>query len=203
MDFSDWIKNSKPVIPVIVIDDLDHAVPLAKALVAGGVTLLEVTMRTPAALPAIEKIATQVPDAIVGVGTVTQAQHIQQAYDAGAQFALSPGISDGLITKAQTLKLPFMPGVMTPSDIMLGLEVGLTQFKFFPAQQAGGTAMLKAFSGPFPQVRFCPTGGISQDNAQEYLALKNVMAVGGSWLCAKDLVQAKDWAAIEALAKAC
>ncbi len=203
MDFSDWINNSKPVIPVIVIDDLDHAVPLAKALVAGGVKLLEVTMRTPAALAAIERISAQVPDAIVGVGTVTQAQHIQQAYDAGAQFALSPGISDPLITQAQTLKLPFMPGVMTPSDIMLGLEAGLTQFKFFPAQQAGGTAMLKAFAGPFPQVRFCPTGGISQDNAQEYLALNNVMAVGGSWLCAKDLVHAKDWAAIEALANAC
>jgi len=203
MDFNAWIKNSKPVIPVIVIDELEHAVPLAKALVAGGVKLLEVTMRTNAALAAIEKISAEVPDAIVGVGTVTSANHIQQAYDAGAQFALSPGISDGLIAKAQTLKLPFMPGVMTPSDIMLGLEANLTQFKFFPAQQAGGTAMLKAFAGPFPQVTFCPTGGISQNNAQEYLALENVMAVGGSWLCSKALVHAKDWTAIEALAKAC
>ncbi|NVK37348.1 MAG: bifunctional 4-hydroxy-2-oxoglutarate aldolase/2-dehydro-3-deoxy-phosphogluconate aldolase [Gammaproteobacteria bacterium] len=203
MDFNAWIKNSKPVIPVIVIDELEHAVPLAKALVAGGVTLLEVTMRTNAALAAIEKISAEVPDAIVGVGTVTSANHIQQAYDAGAQFALSPGISDGLITKAQTLKLPFMPGVMTPSDIMLGLEANLTQFKFFPAQQAGGAAMLKAFAGPFPHVMFCPTGGISQNNAQEYLALENVMAVGGSWLCSKALVHAKDWTAIEALAKAC
>lgn len=203
MSFDAWLADSKPVIPVIVIDELEQAVPLAKALLAGGVKLLEVTMRTPVALAAIEKIAKEVPEAIVGVGTATKAEHVQQAYDAGAQFALSPGISGNLIEKSKDLALPLMPGVMTPSDIMLGLEYGLKEFKFFPAQQAGGVNMLKAFSGPFPDVMFCPTGGISQDNFQDFLALKNVMAVGGSWLCTKDLMAKRDWLRIQALAEAC
>lgn len=203
MSFDVWLKESKPVIPVIVINDLDHAVPLAQALVAGGVKLLEVTMRTPVALAAIEKIAKDVPDAIVGVGTVTQAQHIQQAYDAGARFALSPGVSESLIEKANDLSLPFMPGVMTPSDVIKGLEFGLNDFKFYPAQLAGGPTMLKAFAGPFENVRFCPTGGVSVDNFKEYLALNNVMAVGGSWLCPEQLMANHDWASIEALAKEC
>lgn len=202
MSFETWLTQSKPVIPVIVIDELEQAVPLASALVAGGVKLLEVTMRTPVALAAIEKIVKEVPEAIVGVGTATQAQHIQQAKQAGAQFALSPGISQNLIDSAKEHAMPFMPGVMTPSDIMLGLDNGLSEFKFFPAQQAGGVNMLNAFSGPFNEVRFCPTGGISQSNYADYLALKNVMAVGGSWLCSKDLMAAKDWSAIEKLAKA-
>ena len=201
MSFETWLKDSKPVIPVIVIDEIEQAVPLARALLAGGVRLLEVTLRTPVAFAAIEKIAKEVPEAIVGVGTATKAEHIQQAKDAGAQFALSPGISEGLINKAQQLALPFMPGVMTPSDIILGLDNGLSEFKFFPAQQAGGVNMLKAFSGPFPQVRFCPTGGISTSNYQEFLALDNVMAVGGSWLCSKDLMANQDWQAIEQLGK--
>jgi len=201
MSFETWLKESKPVIPVIVIDEIEQAVPLAKALVAGGVRLLEVTLRTPVAFAAIEKIASEVPEAIVGVGTATNADHIQQAKDSGAQFALSPGISVGLIQKAQQLNMPFMPGVMTPSDIILGLDNGLSEFKFFPAQQAGGVNMLKAFSGPFPQVRFCPTGGISQTNYQEFLALNNVLAVGGSWLCSRDLMQSKDWETIEGLAQ--
>lgn len=201
MSFETWLKQSKPVIPVIVIDEIDQAVPLARALLAGGVTLLEVTLRTPVAFAAIEKIAKEVPEAIVGVGTATKAEHIQQAKDAGAQFALSPGISEGLVQKSQDLALPFMPGVMTPSDIIKGLDYGLTEFKFFPAQQAGGVKMLKAFAGPFPSVKFCPTGGISQENAQDFLSLDNVMAVGGSWLCSKALMAEKDWAAIEALAK--
>lgn len=203
MSFEAWLSDSKPVIPVIVIDELEQAVPLAKALLAGGVKLLEVTMRTPVALAAIEKIAREVPEAIVGVGTATKAEHIQQAYDAGAQFALSPGISSNLIEKSEHLALPFMPGVMTPSDIMLGLEYGLNEFKFFPAQQAGGINMLKAFSGPFPGVKFCPTGGISKDNFQDFLALNNVMAVGGSWLCTKDFMAKRDWLSIQALAEAC
>lgn len=201
MSFETWLKDSKPVIPVIVIDEIEQAVPLAKALLAGGVRLLEVTLRTPVAFAAIEKIAKEVPEAIVGVGTATKAEHIQQAKDAGAQFALSPGISEGLIKTAQDLEMPFMPGVMTPSDIILGLDLGLNEFKFFPAQQAGGVNMLKAFGGPFPQVRFCPTGGISTSNYQEFLALGNVMAVGGSWLCSKALMANKDWQAIENLGK--
>lgn len=201
MSFETWLKDSKPVIPVIVIDEIEQAVPLAKALLAGGVRLLEVTLRTPVAFAAIEKIAKEVPEAIVGVGTATKAEHIQQAKDAGAQFALSPGISEGLIKTAQDLEMPFMPGVMTPSDIILGLDLGLNEFKFFPAQQAGGVNMLKAFGGPFPQVRFCPTGGISTSNYQEFLALGNVMAVGGSWLCSKELMTQKDWQAIENLGK--
>jgi 2-dehydro-3-deoxyphosphogluconate aldolase/(4S)-4-hydroxy-2-oxoglutarate aldolase len=203
MSFDVWLKESKPVIPVIVINDLDHAVPLAQALVAGGVKLLEVTMRTPVALAAIEKIVKDVPDAIVGVGTVTQAQHIQQACDAGARFALSPGVSESLIEKANDLSLPFMPGVMTPSDVIKGLEFGLNDFKFYPAQLAGGPAMLSAFAGPFENVRFCPTGGVSVENFKEYLALKNVMAVGGSWLCPEQLMANHDWPSIEALAKEC
>ncbi|GAA6135756.1 bifunctional 4-hydroxy-2-oxoglutarate aldolase/2-dehydro-3-deoxy-phosphogluconate aldolase [Oceaniserpentilla sp. 4NH20-0058] len=201
MSFEMWLKQSKPVIPVIVIDEIEQAVPLARALLAGGVTLLEVTLRTPVAFAAIERIAKEVPEAIVGVGTATKAEHIQQAKDAGAQFALSPGISEGLVQKSQDLALPFMPGVMTPSDIIHGLDCGLTEFKFFPAQQAGGVKMLKAFSGPFPNVKFCPTGGISQESAQDFLSLDNVMAVGGSWLCSKALMAEKDWAGIEELAK--
>lgn len=200
MAFETWLKESKPVIPVIVIDEIEQAVPLAKALVAGGVKLLEVTMRTPVALAAIEKIAKDVPEAIVGVGTATKAEHIQQAKDAGAQFALSPGISESMVQKAQDLDMPFMPGVMTPSDIILGLDCGLSEFKFFPAQQAGGVNMLKAFAGPFEQVRFCPTGGISQANYQEFLALKNVVVVGGSWLCSKELMTAQNWQGITDLA---
>ena len=203
MSFETWLTQSKPVIPVIVIEELEHAVPLAKALVAGGVRLLEITMRTPVALAAIEKIAKEVPDAIIGVGTVTPATHIQQAYDVGAQFAISPGISETLITKSQDLSLPFMPGVMTPTDIIKGIEFGLHDFKFYPAEQAGGTTMLNAFAGPFDNIRFCPTGGISVDNFKQYLALKNVMAVGGSWLCPRNLLNQQDWAAIEVLAKQC
>jgi 2-dehydro-3-deoxyphosphogluconate aldolase/(4S)-4-hydroxy-2-oxoglutarate aldolase len=203
MSFDMWLKQSKPVIPVLVIEELNQAVPLAKALVAGGVRLLEVTMRTPVALAAIEKIAKEVPDAIIGVGTVTQAVHVQQAYDAGAQFALSPGISESLVQKAADLALPFMPGVMTPSDVIQGLEFGLNEFKFYPAEQAGGVVMLKALAGPFKDVRFCPTGGVSAHNFQSYLALNNVLAVGGSWLCPKDLLAKQDWAGIEQLAKQC
>lgn len=203
MSFDVWLEQSKPVIPVIVIEDLEHAVPLAKALVAGGVRLLEVTMRTPVALAAIERIAKEVPDAIVGVGTVTQAMHIQQAYDAGATFALSPGISESLAQKANDLSLPFMPGVMTPSDVIKGIELGLNDFKFYPAELAGGPVMLSAMAGPFDQVRFCPTGGVSQENFKSYLALKNVMAVGGSWLSPKNLLAKQDWASIETLAKQC
>lgn len=203
MSFDIWLKQSKPIIPVMVIDQLEHAVPLAEALVVGGVRILEITLRTPVALDAIEQIAKNVPDAIVGVGTVTNATHVQQAYDAGAQFALSPGISDSLVQKAVDLALPIMPGVMTPSDIIKGMEYGLSDFKFYPAEQAGGANMLKAFLGPFPSARFCPTGGVSIDNFQSYLSLKNVMAVGGSWLCPKDLVTQEKWSDIQRLAKAC
>lgn len=195
----DLFESSKAVLPVIVINDLNTAVPLAESLVAGGVTLLEVTLRTEQGLDAIA-LMKSVPNAIVGAGTVTSAQQMEQAVEAGAKFIVSPGISRELCEKAKELNIPFAPGVMTPSDIMLGLEFGIELFKFFPAEQAGGIPMLKAFSGPFPKVKFCPTGGITADGSSEYLALPNVVAVGGSWLSPSHLIKDQNWAAIRALA---
>ena len=192
--------SSKAVLPVIVIHDLETAVPLAKALVAGGVTLLEVTLRTEQGLEAIS-LMKSVPNAIIGAGTVTSATQMEQAVEAGAKFIVSPGISRELCEKAKELNVPFAPGVMTPSDIMLGLEFGIELFKFFPAEQAGGIPMLKAFSGPFPNIRFCPTGGITSTSSKEYLALSNVVAVGGSWLSPNNLIQDQDWNGIQELAE--
>lgn len=201
MSFDTWFKQTKPIMPVIVIHNLDHAVPLAKALMAGGIHCLEVTLRTSAGLAAIEKIAKECPAAIVGAGTVTTAEQMQQVKDAGAKFAISPGISHELCESASELELPYAPGVMTPSDIILGLKHNITLFKLFPADLAGGPKMIKALSGPFPNIQFCPTGGVSANNAHEYFALDNVVAVGGSWVCPKDLVDVENWVAIEALAK--
>lgn len=198
----DLFAKSKNVLPVMVIDDLDTTVPLAKALVEGGVTLLEITLRTEFGLKAISLIKESVPGAIVGAGTVTSAEQMQQAVDAGAEFIVSPGISAELCEKAKALSVPFAPGVMTPSDIMIGLKYGLELFKFFPAAQAGGTTMLKALKGPFPHVKFCPTGGITPDTMDEYLSLPNVVAVGGSWLSPSDLIKAGDWQGITSLASA-
>jgi len=189
-----------PVIPVIVIDGIEQAVPLARALVAGGVRVLEVTLRTPVALDAIRAIAREVPDAIVGVGTISRAEHFQQAIQAGARFGVSPGLTRELIDAAHASRLPLLPGVMTPSDVIRARNAGFFALKLFPAQQAGGIGMLKALSGPFPDVTFCPTGGVTPTSAPDFLALPNVGCVGGSWLTPPAMVKAGDWQGITKLA---
>jgi len=191
-----------PVIPVIVIDHIAHAVPLARALVAGGVRVLEVTLRTPVALQAIRAIAREVDGAVVGVGTITRAQDFVQSIDAGAVFGVSPGLTPELVAGARDSGLPLLPGVMTPSDVIAARAAGFTEMKLFPAQQAGGIGMLKALGGPFPDVTFCPTGGVSAATASDFLALPNVACVGGSWLTPSDAVAAGDWDRITTLARA-
>ena len=190
-----------PVIPVIVIDDLAHAVPMAKALVKGGVRVLEVTLRTAVGLDAIRAIAREVDGAIVGVGTISRPEDFQQSIDAGARFGVSPGLTPALIEAAHASGLPLLPGVMTPADVIAARAAGFTELKLFPAQQAGGIGMLKALGGPFPDVTFCPTGGVSAATAPDFLALPNVACVGGSWLTPKDLVVAGEWGKITALAQ--
>ncbi|MES2025676.1 MAG: bifunctional 4-hydroxy-2-oxoglutarate aldolase/2-dehydro-3-deoxy-phosphogluconate aldolase [Pseudomonadota bacterium] len=196
------IMRASPVIPVIAIDDLNHAVPLARALVAGGIRVLEVTLRTQHGLAAIRAIAEQVPEAILGVGTLTRREDFVAARDAGAVFGVSPGLTMELIEGSRASGLPLLPGVMTPSEVMSAREVGFYQLKLFPAVPAGGVGMLNAIAGPLPDVLFCPTGGISQETAAQFLACKNVACVGGSWLTPKDALAAGDWARVEALAKA-
>jgi 2-dehydro-3-deoxyphosphogluconate aldolase/(4S)-4-hydroxy-2-oxoglutarate aldolase len=196
------IMSASPVIPVIAIDDIEHAVPLAKALVAGGIRVLEVTLRTVHGLPAIRAIAEQVPGAIVGVGTLTQADEFVAARDAGAVFGVSPGLTPALIAAAKSSGLPLLPGVMTPSEVMAAREAGFRQLKLFPAVPAGGVGMLNAIAGPLGDVTFCPTGGISLESAPDFLACKNVACVGGSWLTPKDVLKSGDWARITALAAA-
>jgi 2-dehydro-3-deoxyphosphogluconate aldolase/(4S)-4-hydroxy-2-oxoglutarate aldolase len=200
MDALDLMRIG-PVIPVIVIDDLAHAVPLARALVTGGVRVLEVTLRTRVALDAILAITREVDDAIVGVGTISRAEHFQQAVDAGARFGVSPGLTDELIDAAQATRLPLLPGVMTPSDVIAARAAGFFAMKLFPAQQAGGIGMLKALSGPFPDVTFCPTGGVTAASAPAFLALPNVGCVGGSWLTPPAAVKGGEWGTITALAR--
>ena len=200
MDALDLMRVG-PVIPVIVIDDLAHAVPLARALVTGGVRVLEVTLRTRVALDAIRAITREVDDAIVGVGTISRAEHFQQAVDAGARFGVSPGLTDELIDAAQASRLPLLPGVMTPSDVIAARAAGFVAMKLFPAQQAGGIGMLKALSGPFPDVTFCPTGGVTAASAPAFLALPNVGCVGGSWLTPPAAVKGGEWGTITALAR--
>ncbi len=190
-----------PVIPVIVLQKVEEAVPLAQALVAGGVRVLEVTMRTPVALASIEAIAKAVPDAIVGAGTIRSAADARAARDAGSLFGVSPGYTPEVGRACKDAGLPLLPGVATSSEVMTAQADGLSFLKFFPAMQAGGIAMLKAFAGPFPDVVFCPTGGVSPANAAELLALPNVKVCGGSWLTPADAVAAKDWARITKLAK--
>ena len=193
----DAIMRTAPVIPVIVIDDVAHAVPLAEALVAGGLRVLEVTLRTPAALSAIRAMK-QVPGAIVGAGTVTGVPDLNKALAAGAEFIVSPGLTDKLGKAAVAAGVPFLPGIANAGDIMRGLDLGLNRFKFFPAMAAGGLPALKALAAPFGGVRFCPTGGISLDNAAEWLAFDPVLCVGGSWVSPKG---APDKAVIEQLAR--
>ncbi len=196
------IMQASPVIPVIAIDDIAHAVPLANALVAGGIRVLEVTLRTAHGLPAIRAIAEQVPRAIVGVGTLTQPEEFAAARNAGAVFGVSPGLTPALIEAAGRNGLPLLPGVMTPSEVMAAREAGFRQLKLFPAVPAGGVGMLNAIAGPLPDVMFCPTGGISQETAAKFLACRNVACVGGSWLTPKEAVHAGDWARITELAAA-
>jgi 2-dehydro-3-deoxyphosphogluconate aldolase/(4S)-4-hydroxy-2-oxoglutarate aldolase len=196
------LMQDAPVIPVIVLHDVAHAVPLARALLAGGIRMLEVTLRTTVALACIEAIARDVPEAVVGAGTVRSAADAQAAQLAGARFAVSPGYTHAVGRACHDLGLPLLPGVATGSEIMAAQEDGYTELKFFPAMQAGGMAMLKAWQGPFGDVRFCPTGGVSEANAPELLALANVACVGGSWLTPAEAVVQGDWARITALARA-
>ena len=194
------VMQDAPVIPVIVLHDVAHAVPMARALVAGGIRMLEVTLRTPQALACMEAIASDVPEAVVGAGTVRSQADAQAAVNAGARFAVSPGYTSALGQACRALGLPLLPGVATGSEIMQAQADGYQQLKFFPALQAGGLAMLKAWSGPFFDVDFCPTGGLTPENAPQFLALPNVRCVGGSWLVPADALAAGDWARITALA---
>jgi 2-dehydro-3-deoxyphosphogluconate aldolase/(4S)-4-hydroxy-2-oxoglutarate aldolase len=195
------ILKLAPVIPVFTPDDIDDAVQVAHALLRGGLPVIEVTLRTPRAMEAIKAMVEAVPDAVVGAGTVLDARQLEQLKAVGGRFAVSPGATDRLYAAARDVDLPFLPGVATSSELMRGLEHGLDTFKFFPAVQAGGAAMLSAWNGPFGDVRFCPTGGISAQTASQFLHLPNVLCVGGSWLTTRELLQARDWAGIEQLAR--
>jgi 2-dehydro-3-deoxyphosphogluconate aldolase / (4S)-4-hydroxy-2-oxoglutarate aldolase len=194
------VMQDAPVIPVIVLNDVNHAVPMARALVAGGIRMLEVTLRTPVALQCIERISKEVPEAVAGAGTVRSPFEAQAAARAGARFAVSPGFTNAVGQACHDNGLPLLPGVATGSEIMMAAEAGYTELKFFPAMQAGGLAMLKAWSGPFFDVKFCPTGGVSVSNAKEFLSLPNVICVGGSWLVPNDALASSDWARITELA---
>ncbi|MDD4915642.1 MAG: bifunctional 4-hydroxy-2-oxoglutarate aldolase/2-dehydro-3-deoxy-phosphogluconate aldolase [Methylococcales bacterium] len=190
------VMTTSPVMPVMVINRLELAVPLAHALVAGGLKVLEITLRTAVALDAIRRIKAEVPDAIVGAGTIINTRTLDQALEAGAEFIVSPGITDNLLTAALRSNVPILPGVVTPGEVMHLLDNGITAMKFFPAEAAGGIPMLKAIGAPLPQVTFCPTGGVTPKNAPDYLALSNVACVGGSWMAPAELVDAGDWAEI-------
>lgn len=208
MAFENWqlqpgtLFEQGPVVPVIVIKDLADAVPMAQALLAGGIRVLEVTLRTPVALDAICLLAEQVPDAIVGAGTVTNAAQLQQVIAAGAKFAISPGLTRELLQAGKEAPIPLIPGIASISELMEGTGLGYSHFKFFPAEAAGGVKTLKSIHGPFADIRFCPTGGINEKNFLEYLALPNVKCVGGSWIVPDDAVAAKDWNRITELCKA-
>ncbi|HDS0923771.1 TPA: bifunctional 4-hydroxy-2-oxoglutarate aldolase/2-dehydro-3-deoxy-phosphogluconate aldolase [Stenotrophomonas maltophilia] len=191
-----------PVIPVYTPESVDEAVHVAQALFNGGLPVIEVTLRTAIAMDAIQAMVEAVPDAVVGAGTVLTAAQMERVKAVGGRFAVAPGATERLYAAARDTDLPFLPGVATSSELMLGLEHGLDTFKFFPAVQAGGTAMLSAWNGPFGDVRFCPTGGISAQTARDFLHLPNVLCVGGSWLTTRALLQARDWAGIEELARA-
>lgn len=195
------VLDLAPVVPVVVVEDAGDAVPLARALVAGGLPAIEVTLRTPAALEAIREIAREVPGAVVGAGTVIRPGQVAEAVAAGSRFLVGPGWTDVLLEAMRASGVPFLPGVSTASEVVALLERGVREMKFFPAQAAGGTAYLKSLSGPLPQARFCPTGGIGQDSAPDYLTLPNVGCVGGSWMLPQDAVAARDWDRVEALAR--
>jgi len=195
------IVAATSVMPVMVIDRIDDAVPLAQALVEGGIRVLEITLRTEAGLEAVKRIRQEVPGAIVGVGTISSPQLLEASIKAGAAFGVSPGTPPTLLKAIVASGLPFFPGVATMTEVMQVMEAGLTVMKFFPAVAAGGVKMLESFAGPFPQVEFCPTGGINAANAPEFFKLKNVVCVGGSWLTPKNLIANGDWAGITRLAQ--
>ena len=195
------ILGWSPVVPVLTIHDLAHAVPLAKALVTGGLRVLEVTLRSAVAIGCIEAIRKAVPEAIVGVGTLTRPADFAAAGRAGAQFGVSPGLTPELAAAARGARFPLLPGVMSPTEVILARHSGFDTLKLFPALQAGGVGMLRALAAPFPDVWFCPTGGVTRSSAPEYLALPNVICVGGSWVAPQDLVQQGDWRGIEGLAR--
>jgi 2-dehydro-3-deoxyphosphogluconate aldolase / (4S)-4-hydroxy-2-oxoglutarate aldolase len=197
---SDSILDAVPVMPVVVVDRVADAVPLARALVAGGLPAIELTLRTPVALDAIRAIADEVPEILLGAGTITTPGQAAEAADAGARFLVSPGATPALLSGMLDTGLPFLPGTATVSEVLTVLEAGVTEMKFFPAEASGGAAYLKSIASPVPAARFCPTGGITATSAPTYLALPNVGCVGGSWLTPGELVRAGDWAAITALA---
>lgn len=197
----DAVFAKAPVLPVIVIDRIDDAVPLARALVAGGLPVLEITLRTPVALEAMRRIAADVEGAVLGAGTVLSPADLEAAAGAGCSFAISPGATPALYHAAEASPIAWLPAVATASEVMQGLAHGHQRFKFFPAVAAGGIAALKGFAGPFPQARFCPTGGIDAEQAPAFLALPNVGTVGGSWMLPKDAIANRDWARIERLAR--
>ncbi|MGP3979655.1 bifunctional 4-hydroxy-2-oxoglutarate aldolase/2-dehydro-3-deoxy-phosphogluconate aldolase [Streptomyces sp. KR80] len=197
----DSVLDLAAVIPVVVLEDAAHAVPLARALVAGGLPAIEVTLRTPAAPAAIRAIADEVPEALVGAGTVTSPESVRTALAAGSRFLVSPGWTDRLLDALKASGIPFLPGVSTTSEVVALLELGVTDMKFFPAEAAGGTAYLKSLASPLPEARFCPTGGIGPDSAPSYLALPNVGCVGGTWMLPPDALRAGDWGRVERLAR--
>lgn len=198
---SEEVFKQGPVVPVLVINDVEKAVPLAKALMAGGINVLEVTLRTESALAVIKRIADEVPDAIIGAGTVTNADELNQVIKAGAKFAISPGLTTNLLEAGKNCPISLIPGISSISELMKGLDLGYTHFKFFPAEASGGIKALKSIGGPFPKVTFCPTGGIGPNNYLDYLALPNVICAGGSWLAPDDAVESGDWGRITQLAK--
>jgi 2-dehydro-3-deoxyphosphogluconate aldolase/(4S)-4-hydroxy-2-oxoglutarate aldolase len=195
------ILQAAPVVPVVVINDLEDAVPLATALYNGGLRALEITLRTPVAVEAIKQIKQALPDAYVGTGTVIDKATFNASLEAGADFMVSPGVNDELLALASETDVPFLPGAATPSEVMQLAAKGFKYLKFFPAEAAGGVPMLKSIFGPLPQVKFCPTGGVSLNSAPNYLALPNVVCVGGTWMLDKELIANKDWQAIEELAR--
>jgi len=196
------IMRASPVMPVLVIEQVSQAVPLARALVAGGIRVLEVTLRTATALECVRAIVREVPDAITGVGTITQTDQLDAVMAAGAAFGVSPGSGEVLLRSVRQRGFPFLPGVMTPTEVMGAYDLGFRAMKLFPAQQAGGLGMLKALAGPFQDIEFCPTGGVDAKTAPEFLALANVGCVGGSWVAPKSLVDKGDWQGITELARA-
>ena len=195
------VLNAGPVVPVIVIKEIKQAVPLARALLGGGVKVLEITLRSEVAIDAIGLISRKVPGAIVGAGTVASPEDLEAVTEAGAVFAISPGLTPSLLDAANQGPIALIPGISTASELMAGMEMGYTEFKFFPAEAAGGVQMLKSISGPFPHITFCPTGGISPKNFNDYLALSNVACVGGSWLVPSKEIGMENWDAITKLAE--
>lgn len=195
------LLDGQPVIPVLKIEEAAHAVPLARALAKGGLRVIEITLRTGAALESIRRVIGEVEDAVVGAGTILDARQFEEAAQAGSKFIVSPGVTRELLAAAGDSPVPLLPGAITPGEIMMAREAGLDFLKFFPAEQAGGSAFLKALASPFAGIRFCPTGGITTANARDYLGLPNVICVGGSWVAPDAMVKAGDWAGIEKLAR--